>query len=81
LDTHRIIQGEQRIYDFPSYEEKEGLPVTISLKYQESKTLPDFIIKQNNGFTLEFNPTNLTKPGLYLLSVELSDGYSSPSLY
>jgi hypothetical protein len=34
-----------------------------------------------NGYSLDLTPTNLTKPGMYLLSVELSDGYAPPNNY
>ena len=67
LDTLRVTQGEMMTYDFPGYDEKEGLPVSITLKYLDKKVLPDFMKRSNNGFSLDLAPTNLTKPGLYLL--------------
>ena len=35
----------------------------------------------NNGQAIDISPTNLTKPGLYIVQVELSDGYAPPTSY
>ncbi len=69
------------MYDLPSYTDKEGMTVKTTIKYQDTKVLPDFINATDNSMSLNIAPTNLTKIGLYLLSVELSDGYAPPSIY
>ncbi len=34
-----------------------------------------------NGNTLNISPKNTTKVGIYLMTVELSDGYCTPNIY
>ena len=35
----------------------------------------------NNGQAIDISPTNLTKVGLYIVQVELSESYATPTSY
>jgi hypothetical protein len=39
------------------------------------------MIAYNNGQAIDIAPTNLTKPGLYVVQVELSDAFAPPTSY
>ena len=77
-DQH-VKFGDSISYAFPTFEDKEGLPVIIKLSYQNTFILPAFIKSNNNGLLIE--PTNVTKLGQYLIGVELTDDYSPSKIY
>jgi hypothetical protein len=69
LYTLKVTQGDVFEYEFPEIEEKEALPITFTIKYQDSKLLPSFMKMLSNENTLRLSPTNETKPALYLLKI------------